>query len=149
MKEGNPNLIQNNEEEGKNIEKKEILSIKEKRKNAYAEAVEKMKQHDEAEKEAMEVLFREKLAQTGPEAAVGALELRLEAAKEQKEIYAEKGDPFAEEAWTARVQFLEGMKDMFCMYLDMQTKSPEFAKYIRDVNPWVETHLAESEKLVN
>ena len=123
-------------------------SMKEKRKIAYAEAIEIFKAHDEAEIEAEQLLFRERIAKNGPEAAVAGMELKIDAAQEQKDKYAEKGDPFNEEAWAVRVQYLTAMKDMLCLYCDMSEKSPELAGYMEEDMPWLQETLDDAEQMV-
>ena len=121
-------------------------TAKEKRAMAYAEALEVFKQHDSAELEAEQLLFRERLAQNGKEAAVAGLELKIAAAEEQKDTYAERGDPFTEEAWAVRVQFLTALKDAFCLYCDVEEKSPELAGYMEEEMPWLSKTLEQAEK---
>ncbi len=123
-------------------------TAKEKRKMAYAEALEVFKSHDGAEIEAEQLLFRERIAKTGPEAAIAGLELKIDAAQEQKDIYAEKGEPFTEEAWAVRVQFLTGMRDVFSLYCDMREKSPEMAQYMEEDMPWLNNTLEKAEEMI-
>jgi hypothetical protein len=122
--------------------------MSEMRKSAYASAVEVFREHDSVEPEMEQLLFQEKLAENGPEVAIASLEFKIAAAEEQKEIFAGKGDPFSEEAWSYRANFLKGMKDIVSIYCDVKENSPEFAKYIAESHPWVEKKLKEAEELV-
>lgn len=129
--------------------KEEKIPVSEKRKSAYAIAVESFRTHDSVEPELEQLLFQEKLAESGPEVAIASLEFKIAAAEEQKEIFATKGDPFSEEAWSYRVNFLKGMKDIVSIYCDVKKNSPEFAKYIAESHSWVEKKLEEAEELVS
>jgi len=147
MKEGNPNLIQSSERE-EHFEKQEQTPIKERRREAYSEMIQKMENYEGSLSEATQIMFRERLAKNGPEAAVGTLELLIETAKGNKERYAEERNAFSEEAWTSEVQSLESMKTELCLYCDALDKSEEQAERIRSRSPWVAEKLEEGKKLV-
>jgi hypothetical protein len=118
----------------------------EKQSSIYAREVEKMKKHDGAELEAEQILFRERIAKNGPEVAIAGLQLKIDAAKEQRERFAADGDRFAEEAWAKRQELLESMKNIFCIYCDVKD-SPEFAEYFEEIQPWVKQKLIEGEAI--
>jgi len=122
-------------------------AAKEKRKMAYAEALAIFKEHDDSELELEQILFQERIAKNGSEAAIAGIEHKIAAAEEQRDVFADR-DPFTEEAWAVRVQYLTAMKDMLALYCDMREKSPEMAGYMEEDMPWLKNTLEEAEEMV-
>jgi hypothetical protein len=144
MNESQPNLeVSSQEEEPKNE------SIAEQRKSAWGNAVETFKIHDGAELELEQLYFHEKLAKSGEEAAISALQDKIRSAQEQRDIYENKEQPFDVEPWACRVELLQAMETIFRLYCGAKDKSPELAGYIREIQPWVGEKLEEAEALFN